>query len=108
MWVRGPRSMDRALPWRATCSDSANRFLAGRWRSAFIRGFARNESFPARTNCVGRSRGILWRRRSILRSTAKLKAIEQRVHGDHRAAPATKNVRAARDYEKIDLEIGTV
>src|SRR6266404_5610224 len=108
MWVRGPRSMERALPWRATYSGSTNGFLAGRWRSAFIRGFAMNGSFPARTNCVGRSRGILWRRRSILRSTAKLKAIEQRVHGDHHAASATKNVRAVPDYEKIGLEIGTV
>src|SRR3979490_2987289 len=108
MWVRGPRSMDRALLWRATCLDSANRFLAGRWRSAFIRGFAMNESFPARTNCGGRSRGILWRHRSISRSTAKRKAIEQRVRGDQRAPPATKNVRAVRDYEKIALEIGIV
>src|SRR5882762_2873481 len=108
MWVRGPRSMDRALLWRATCSDSANTFLAGRWWSAFILGFAMNGSFPARTNCGGRSRGTLWRHRSILRSTAKLKAIEQRVHGDHRAARATKNVRAVRDYEKIGLEIGIV
>src|SRR6266404_6313924 len=108
MWVRGPRSMDRALLWRATCSDSANRFLAGRWWSVFMHGFAMNESFPARMNCGGRSRGILWRRRSILRSTAKLKAIEQRVHGDHHAASATKNVRAVRDYEKIGLEIRTV
>src|SRR6267143_4012228 len=108
MWVRGPRSMDRALLWRATCSDSANRLLAGQWWSAFIRGFAMNESFLALTNCGGRSRGILWRHGSILRSTAKRKAIEQRVHEDHRAAPATKNVRAVRDYEKIGLEIGTV
>src|SRR6266404_6869269 len=108
MWVRGPRSMDRALPWRATCSDSANTFLAGRWWSAFIRGFAMNESFPARTNCGDRSRGILLRRRSILRSTAKRRMIERGVHCDHRAAPATKNVRAVRDYEKITMEIGTV
>src|SRR6267143_3320436 len=108
MWVRGPRSMGRALQWRATYSDSTNRFLAGRWRSAFIRGFAMNGSFPARMNCGGRSRGILWRRRSILRSTAKRRMIERGVHCDHRAAPATKNVRAVRDYEKIGLEIGTV
>src|ERR1700704_3541877 len=108
MWVRGPRSMDRALLWRATCSDSANRLLAGRWRSAFIRGFAMNESFPARTNCGGRSRGVLWRGRGNFPATAKRKAIEQRVHGDHRAAPAAKSVRAVRDYEKIGLEIGTV
>src|SRR5712692_7910017 len=75
---RVPRLTDRALPWRATCSDSMNRLLTGRWRFGFTRAFAMNGSSRARMNCGSRSRGTLYRRMIIFRFAAKRRGVSHR------------------------------